>query len=220
MKFFIFKYLYIFIFILITFCTPVRPVLQLSTSYPGKPVLRIYSLTEPLEDGSSCSFTGIYDRQPAGPGYLPVIRVFDPENGTGFAYLSDSLAVPYGTCIKIKGLVIKEFLRIKPANEIPVKKIHVKEKIILTKTGVFTSKAIQLYEENLDRMQQYNENNKIALKLPSKVSWHILYDEKNNNLIAYTVTGNGIYESRMECVFGKNNMEVKSLYFNSYIKGE
>ena len=218
MKFFIHKCLTIFI--LITFCSPVRPVLQFGVNRPGKNMSRVYSLTGPLQEGAVCSFTGIYDLQPAGPSFLPVIRVFDPENGTGFAYLSDTLAIPYGTCLKINGLVIKGFLSIKPDKKIPVKKIKVSEKNILTETHVFKTKASQLYEKYLDRMRQYNEDNKIDLVLPSKANWKMLYDTKNNNMIAYTVTGNVIYESRVECVFGKDSSEIRSLYFNSYTKGE
>jgi len=218
MKFFINTCLTIFIFI--TFCSPGRPLVQFSDSFPGKNVTRVHSLTGPLQEGVVCSFTGIYDLQPAGPSFLPVLRVFDPDNGTGFAYLSDTLAVPYGTCLKINGLVIKDFLSLKPAKKIPVKKINVTDKTVLTETEVFKTKANRLYEKNLDRMQQYNEDNKIDLNLPLKVNWKMLYDESKNNIIAYTVTGNGIYESRVECVFGKDSRKVKSIYFNSYIKGE
>jgi len=220
MKFFIFKIIFCFLLIIILCCTPVRPILQLGSSWNGKNLGRVYSLTGPLDEGTVCSLTGIYDRQPAGPDYLPVIRVFDPDNGTGFAYLSDTLAVPYGTCLKINGLVIKDFLRIKPAQEIPVKKIRISEKKLLTETEVFKTKASRLYEKNLDRMRQYNEKNKIDLKLPSKANWQMLYDADNNIFIAYTVTGNTVYESRMECVFGNNSMEIKHMYFNSFIKGE
>ncbi|MBN2413204.1 hypothetical protein JXQ31_16085, partial [candidate division KSB1 bacterium] len=203
-----------------TFCSPVPPILQFGVSPPGMNTLRVYSLVEPLESGTVCSFTGIYDRQFAGPEGLPAIRVFDPENGTGFAYLSDTLTVPLGTLIKIKGLVIKELLRIKPATEIRVKKIKVGEITVLTEKGVYITKANHLYTKNLKRMQKYNDRNKIDLKLPSKIDWRMLYDNSNFNMIACAVTGNGIYESRMECVFEKNSGVVRSLYFNSHIKGE
>ena len=220
MKFFIFKYFFVFLFISYTFCTPGGPLLQFSTSYPGLPALRVYSLVEPLAEGTTCVYTGIYDYQPAGNRNLPVIRVFDPEKGTGFAYLNDTLAVPYGTCIKINGIVIKEFLRIKPLNEIPVKKIHVNEMIIETEPGVFIQKADKLYEKYLQSMQKYNTKHKIDLKLPPNINWRLLFDEKKNYIIVYMVTGNVIYESRMECVFDKKSKEVNSLYFNSYLKGE
>ncbi len=218
MKLFIYKF--IFIFIIITFCSPVAPVLQIGVSPPGMNTLRVYSLVESLEPGTMLAVTGVYGMQAAGPENLPVVRVFDPENGTGFAYLSDTLKVPFGTLININGPVIKELLRIKPATEIPVKKIKVGEITVLKETGVYITKANRLYTKNLERMQKYNDRNKIDLKLPSKIDWRVLYDKNNFNMIACAVTGNGIYESRMECVFGENSGEVRSLYFNSYIKGE